>query len=136
MRDHQKKYLKNHNPCIFNATTTFDEDEIIPPECNLGDSDNEVDDNGFLYDTNVPVGLNADPTTKLEAICIEELGLDYGYCLSEKELFTDYSSSEENNYHFPIYDAEKEKYDPQLDVEDLQEIENQENAKRKGNNSK
>ncbi|KAL2466037.1 Uncharacterized protein Adt_41888 [Abeliophyllum distichum] len=50
---------------------TFDEDEIIPPECNLSDSDNEVDDDGFLYDTNAPervaVVLNADLTIELEA---------------------------------------------------------------------
>ncbi|KAL2457231.1 hypothetical protein Adt_46456 [Abeliophyllum distichum] len=34
--------------------TTFDEEEIIPPECNLSDSDNEVDDDGFVYETNAP----------------------------------------------------------------------------------
>ncbi|KAL2472037.1 Uncharacterized protein Adt_40173 [Abeliophyllum distichum] len=98
------------------GATTFDEEKIIPPECNLSGSDNEVDDDGFLYDTNanerVAVGLNTDPTIELEAASVDELGSDNGYCPIEEELFTDYSSSEENNYRFPIYDAEKEKYDP------------------------
>ncbi|KAL2460144.1 DBD Tnp Mut domain-containing protein [Abeliophyllum distichum] len=100
------------------GATTFDEEEIIPPECNLSDSDNEVDDECFLYDTNAPkrvaVGLNADPTIELEAADVDKLLSDDGYCPSEEELLTGFSSSEENNYRFPIYDTEKEKYDPQF----------------------
>ncbi|KAL2552191.1 Leucine-rich repeat receptor-like serine/threonine/tyrosine-protein kinase SOBIR1 [Forsythia ovata] len=56
---------------MINLATTFDEEEFIPPECNLSDSDNEVDDYSFLYDTNarehVAEGLNAYPTIELEA---------------------------------------------------------------------
>ncbi|KAL2533620.1 DBD Tnp Mut domain-containing protein [Abeliophyllum distichum] len=50
------------------------------------------------------------------AASVDELGSDDGYCPSEEDLLTDYSSSEENNYRFPIYDVEKEKYDPKLEV--------------------
>ncbi|KAL2471155.1 DBD Tnp Mut domain-containing protein [Abeliophyllum distichum] len=85
---------------------TFDEEKIIPPECNSSDSNNHVDDDGFLYDTNahdcVAVGLNANPTIELEAACREELESDYGYCLSEEELLIDYSFNEERNYYFPM----------------------------------
>ncbi|KAL2471136.1 DBD Tnp Mut domain-containing protein [Abeliophyllum distichum] len=59
---------------------TFDEEKSIPPECNSSDSNNQVDDDGFLYDTNahdcVAVGLNADHTIEIEAACIEELESD------------------------------------------------------------
>ncbi|KAL2508872.1 Uncharacterized protein Fot_32519 [Forsythia ovata] len=109
---------EDEGPALTGAKT-FDEEKIIPPECNLSYSDNVVDDDGFIYDTNalehVAVGLNADPTIELEATGVVELGSDDGYCPSEEGLLTDYCSSEENNYHFFIYDAEKEKYDPQLE---------------------
>ncbi|KAL2556280.1 Uncharacterized protein Fot_01019 [Forsythia ovata] len=87
--DQIRKCLKNHNTCVFNAATTFDEEEIIHPKCNLSDSDNKVDDDGFLYNTNAPervaMRLNADSTIELEAAGVDELGSDDGYCPSEEE---------------------------------------------------
>ncbi|XP_022889631.1 uncharacterized protein LOC111405123 isoform X2 [Olea europaea var. sylvestris] len=99
---------------------TFEEEEWIPLKCHLNDSDDEVNDDGFQFDTNAPervvVGFNADPTVEFEVAGIEELENDDGYYPSEEELHTDNSSSEEENYSFPFYDVEKEKYNPQLEV--------------------
>ncbi|XP_022880842.1 uncharacterized protein LOC111398118 [Olea europaea var. sylvestris] len=98
----------------------FQDEEVIPNECQLIDSNNEVNDNDFHYDNNaneqVLIGLKADHTIELLTTGDEEVGSDEAICPSEEELHTNYSSSEEQAYHFPIYDAEREKFDPQLEV--------------------
>lgn len=50
-------------------------------------------------------------TLEFEVASTEELRSYDAYCASEEDLRTDDSSSEEKNHHFPIYDAEDEKYD-------------------------
>ncbi|CAA3017448.1 Hypothetical predicted protein [Olea europaea subsp. europaea] len=107
---HPQKYIYN----------IFQDEEVIPNECQLTNSDNEVNDDDFHYDKNeneqVLVGLKQDHTIELLTTGDEEVGLDEAICPSEEELHIDHSSSEEKAYHFPIYDAEREKFDPQLEV--------------------
>ncbi|CAA3016805.1 Hypothetical predicted protein [Olea europaea subsp. europaea] len=100
---------------------------MITNECQLTDLDNEVNDDDFHYDNDdfhydkdanerVLAGLKVDHMVELLTTGDEEVGSDEAICPSKEELHTDYSSCEEKDNHFPVYDAEREKFEPQLEV--------------------
>ncbi|KAL2497582.1 Uncharacterized protein Adt_23132 [Abeliophyllum distichum] len=99
-----------------------DEHDVIEPAKSFTDSEDDVNDDDFLYDRNDPdriaVGLNSDPVVEeqnAEAIG-EDSDSDNSYDPTAEELETDYSSDEETPVRYPIFNEEKELWDPQFEV--------------------
>ncbi|KAL2533189.1 Uncharacterized protein Adt_06540 [Abeliophyllum distichum] len=86
------------------------------------DSEDDVNDNDFVYDRNVEdriaVGLNSDPVVEerhADAIR-EDSDSDHSYDPTTKDLNTDYSSDKESNARYPTFNEENEMWDPQFEV--------------------
>ncbi|KAL2518903.1 Uncharacterized protein Adt_15150 [Abeliophyllum distichum] len=97
-------------------------DDVEQPAANFTDSEDEVNDDDFRYDRNDPdriaVGLNADPIVEEQHVDAigEDTDSDNSYDPTVEELNTDYSSEEENPVRYPIFNEEKELWDPQFEV--------------------
>ncbi|KAL2517445.1 Uncharacterized protein Adt_13692 [Abeliophyllum distichum] len=87
----------------------------------LQEEDN-VNDDDFVYESNdskrITVGLNSYPAVEeqhADAIG-DDSDSDHAYELTLEELNTDYSSDEENNVWYPMFNEGKEMGDPQFEV--------------------
>ncbi|KAL2539035.1 Uncharacterized protein Adt_00013 [Abeliophyllum distichum] len=84
------------------------------------DSEDDVNDGEFVFDKNaqISVGLNLDPAVEEAHLAASDVEIesDETYYPSSKDLHTDYSSGENNNYIFPYFVPEKELFDPKFEV--------------------
>ncbi|KAL2471046.1 Uncharacterized protein Adt_39182 [Abeliophyllum distichum] len=100
-----------------------EENDVVEPGKSFTDSEDDVNDDDFLDDHNDPdriaLGLNSDPVVveqHVDAIG-EESDLDHSYDPTAEELNTDYSSDEETPVRYPIFNEDKELWDPQFEVD-------------------
>ncbi|KAL2506374.1 Uncharacterized protein Adt_21995 [Abeliophyllum distichum] len=99
-----------------------EEHDVEGPSENFTDSEDDVNDDNFLYDRNDPdriaVGLNSDPVVEEQNTDAygEESNSDHSHDPTEEELNTDYSSDKETPVRYPIFNEEKELWDPQFEV--------------------
>ncbi|KAL2526770.1 Uncharacterized protein Adt_11824 [Abeliophyllum distichum] len=107
---------RNHNHFLYYAET--EEVEVEVPGVTFNNSEDDVNDDDFVYDNNVEeriaVGLNLDSVVEKEhADAIgEDSDFDHSYNPTAEELNTDYSSDEDNNVRYPMFNEEKELWDP------------------------
>ncbi|KAL2523865.1 Uncharacterized protein Adt_08919 [Abeliophyllum distichum] len=102
------------------AETEEDDPEVLGVK--FTDFEDDVNDDEFVYDCNVEeriaVGLNSDPVVEeqhADAIG-EDSDSDHSYDPMAEELNTDYSSDEESNLRYPMFNEEKELWDPQFEM--------------------
>ncbi|KAL2516764.1 Uncharacterized protein Adt_13011 [Abeliophyllum distichum] len=92
------------------------------PGANFTDSEDDVNDDDFLYDRNYPdhivVGLNFDSIVEEQHVDAigKDTDSDHSYDPTAEDLNTDYSSEEENPVRYPIFNEEKELWDPKFEV--------------------
>ncbi|KAL2465979.1 Uncharacterized protein Adt_41830 [Abeliophyllum distichum] len=102
------------------AETEEDDPEVLGVK--FTDSEDNVNDDEFVYDSNVEeriaVGLNSDPVVEEQhADTIgEDSDSDHSYYPTAEELNTDYSSDEESNLRYLMFNEENELWDPQFEV--------------------
>ncbi|KAL2525350.1 Uncharacterized protein Adt_10404 [Abeliophyllum distichum] len=90
------------------------------PSVQFTDSEDDVKRGNFLYGSNDPerivVGLNSSPVVEEQHSdeIGEETDSDHSYDLMSEELNTDYLSDEENPVRYPMFNEEKEMWDPQF----------------------
>ncbi|KAL2535126.1 Uncharacterized protein Adt_08477 [Abeliophyllum distichum] len=99
-----------------------EEDDVEEPVANFTDSEDDVNDDDFMYDCDDPdriaVGLNSDPIVEEQHIDAigEDDDSDDSYDPTMEKLNTNYSSEEEIPVRYPIFNEEKELWDPQFEV--------------------
>ncbi|KAL2506495.1 Uncharacterized protein Adt_22116 [Abeliophyllum distichum] len=94
----------------------MEKDDLQVPTVYFIDFEDDVNDDDFVYDSNVEeriaVGLNSDPIVEEQHAAIGEISdSDHSYDQTAEELNTHYSSDEEINVRYPMFNEENEMWD-------------------------